>query len=727
MHDHLKSEELQIEGLHCADCAATIENTIAKVGGVKKVKVSFSTSKLKIDYDHHKVALDDLVQRVAKIGYKVKQEAHKNFEQRNFWREREVHFMLVSGAALATGLALRFLTPDQPRFHVLGRGVSASALWFLLATFFGAINFAREGWASIRSLRFTMDSLMSMAIVGAIIIGEYVEAASLAFLFSLAEWLESFAVERARNSLRELMKLTPEVARVKRGGQEVTLPVKQVEIGDIIVIRPGEKVPVDGEIITGASSLDQSPITGESVPVAKQVGERVFAGSINVEGYLEVRTDKRSENSMLARIIHLVEEAESQKAPSERFVEKFARIYTPTVVAVAVVIAIAPPLFFGASFHDWFVKALTLLVIACPCALVISTPVSVVSALTNASRNGVLIKGGVYLEEMSRINVIAFDKTGTLTKGRLKVTDVVSLNGVSENEVLRLAASLESRSSHPIARAIVESADGAALESVEDFESLPGKGVRAKLKGENFLVGRPELFSQSLPSQKLLSLQQAGKTTMLVGTEKEIVGIIALQDDIRDNAKEMVRQLQAAGKELVMITGDNPETAKAIAGQLGLTHYHAGLLPEDKVKEIRFLQKKHGKVAMIGDGVNDAPALAAAAVGVAMGVAGTDTALETAHIALMSDDLSKLPYLVELSRRAQRVIKQNIWASILIKFTLAAGVFPGLVSLVMAVIIGDMGASLGVTSNAMRLARFKPNEPKSLTSSFKVGKEEQAR
>jgi Cd2+/Zn2+-exporting ATPase len=711
MHHHaLKTTELQLEGLHCADCAVTIEKTVAKVGGVHHVKASFTSGKVKIEYDPDKVGYDDLVRSVEKIGYRVTQQAHKRLEQRQFWKEREFQFTLLSGLALAIGLALNFFSANAPLFEIAGRGFPFSVICYLAAVFFGAFYFSREGWASLKQLRFNMDLLMSMAIVGAIIIAEYVEAASLAFLFSAAELLESYAVERARNSLRELMKLTPEEARVKRKGKEITVPVDQVEIGDILIIRPGEKVPLDGEIVEGASSLDQSPITGESVPVSKEKGEKVFAGSINVEGYLEVRTTERSENTMLARIIHLVEEAEAQKAPSERFVETFAKFYTPTIVALAFAVAVIPPLFLGAPFTDWFVKALTLLVIACPCALVISTPVSVVSALTNASRNGVLIKGGVYLEAMSQIHVIAIDKTGTLTTGQLKVTDVVSLNSFSREEVLRLAASLEVRSAHPIARAIVESADGAALKKVDTFESIPGKGVRAKLEGEEYYVGRPDLFSQfvvELPTQKLQTLQGAGKTTMLVGTRSEMIGIIALQDEIRADAVNMVAKLQAAGKEVVMITGDNPETAHAIASQLGITHYHAALLPEDKVKEINYLQKKYGSVAMIGDGINDAPALAAAAVGIAMGVAGTDTALETADIALMSDDLSKIPYLVELSQRARSVIKQNIWASILIKFSLAIGVFPGLVSLVMAVIVGDMGASLGVTSNAMRLARYK--------------------
>lgn len=708
--EQLKSEELQLEGLHCADCAVTIEKTVAKLAGVQTVKVSFTSGKLKVDYDPEKVGHEALVQSVEKIGYKVTQESHKDIEKKKFWKEREVIFTGISGLVLGIGLVIKFLTVNPVLFTILGRPIAVSVFFFLTAIIFGVFHFAREGWAAIRGLRFNMDFLMSVAILGAIGIGEYVEAASLAFLFSLAELLESFSVERARNSLRELIKLTPDIARIRKNGEEMTLPVNEVAIGDILITRPGEKIALDGEIEEGASSVNQAPITGESVPVKKASGEQVYAGSINNEGYLEIRVTERSDNTMLARIIHMVEDAESQKAPSQRFVDRFARIYTPTIVALAVAVAIVPPLFFAASFHAWFIKALTLLVIACPCALVISTPVSVVSALTNASRNGVLIKGGVFLEEMSKIKVIAFDKTGTLTTGVLEVTDVLPLNGVPKNELLKLAASLELRSEHPIARAIVESANGEHLQPVQEFESFPGVGLSAKINGETYYLGRPELFRDltvELPTEQLQSLQSDGKTTMLVGTQTTIIGIIALADQIRQDAVEMVASLQAKGKEIVMITGDNEETARAIAGQLGISHYHAGLLPEEKVEEIKHLEKKLGKVAMIGDGVNDAPALAAATVGIAMGAAGSDTALETADIALMSDDLSKLPYLVELSQRARNVIKQNIWASILIKFSLALGVFPGIVSLVTAVVVGDMGASLGVTSNAMRLARIK--------------------
>ncbi len=709
----IKTEELRLEGLHCADCAVTIEQTVAKLGGVEFVKANFTAGKVKIDYDPGQLGHDDLVRSVEKIGYKVSTETHKNLEKKQIWQAREFHFTLISGLLLGLGLGVQFFTTNQALFEFFGRSVTVSVFFYLTSMFFGAFYFSRQGWASIKNLRFNMNFLMSIAIIGAIIIEEYVEAASLAFLFSLAELLENYAVERARNSLRELMRLSPEEARIRRKNKEVALPVAEVRIGDVLLTRPGEKVALDGEVIAGASSVNQAPITGESVPVKKEVGDKVYAGSINVEGYLETRVTASSENSMLARIIHLVEDAENQKAPSERFVDRFAKIYTPAIIVLAVGVAVVPTLFFGALFNPWFIKALTLLVIACPCALVISTPVSVVSALTNASRNGILIKGGVYLEEMAGVKVIALDKTGTLTKGCLKVADVVPLNGLPNDELLRLAASLEIRSEHPIGKAIVESAGDAKLDEVQDFESIPGQGVLGNLGGKKYRVGRPELFknlTDELPIKQMKALQKNGKTTMLVGTESEIIGIIGLLDEVRQGAIKTISKLKKAGKEVVMLTGDNEETARAIANQLNISHFHAALLPEEKVEEIKRLQEKYGKVAMVGDGVNDAPALAAASVGIAMGAAGTDAALETADIALMADDLTKLPYLVDLSKRARGVIRQNIFAAILIKLSLAVGVFPGLVSLVIAVLIGDMGASLGVTANAMRLARTNPEE-----------------
>lgn len=708
----LRTEHLQLEGFHCADCAVTIEKTVAKVNGVASVQANFAAGKVKIRYNPFQVRLEELIHRVENIGYRVQTDMHQDIEAKTLWRNRELYFTLLSGCLLFLGLGVHFFTSDPKLVAFMGRGVHVSTILYLLAVVLGAYFFSREGWASVKSLRFNMDFLMSLAIIGAVIIAEYVEAASLAFLLSLAELLEGYAVDRARNSLRQLIQLAPSEARVVAAGQECTRNVSQIEVGDILAIRPGEKIALDGKVVKGVSSVDQSPITGESRPVAKTAGEKVFAGSINIEGYLEVKVTELSSNTMLARIIHMVEEAEAQKAPSQKFVDRFARIYTPAVVLLAVAVATIPPLFLGGAFNPWFIKALTLLVIACPCALVISTPVTVVSALTSASRSGVLIKGGVYLEEMAKVKVIALDKTGTLTRGKLEISEVVPLNGRQKEDVLKIAAALESRSEHHIARAIVNAAVDLPPEPVHDFESIPGKGVTARFKGVKYYLGRPELFRQfevELPASRLHKMQRQGKTTMLVGTQSEILGIVALSDQLRSEAVEMITKLRRAGKEVVMITGDNEETARAIAQQLGITHFHAGLLPEEKVAEIRFLQKKYGKVAMIGDGINDAPALAAASVGIAMGVAGTDTALETADIALMSDELSKIPYLVELSKKGRLVIQQNIWTSLLLKLTLAVGVFPGIVSLVLAILIGDMGASFVVTSNALRLARVKSN------------------
>jgi Cd2+/Zn2+-exporting ATPase len=645
-------------------------------------------------------------------------------ERESIWRSREAKLTALSGVVLLAGLALWLLKLDPVLMSLGGRPVTPTVLLYLLAAGLGAWSFLGGGLRKLflllrLKLRLTelgIDSLMSLAILGAVAIGEYVEAASLAFLFSLAELLERYAVERARGSLRELMKLAPTTARVRRDGREVEVPVEEVAVGEIVLVRPGDRVPLDGEVVSGQSAVDQAPITGESVPVEKGPGDPVFAGTINQEGYLEIKVTKRSSDTTLAKIIHLIEEAEEQRAPIERFVDRFARYYTPTVVMTAVGVAAVPPLVFSAPFADWFVRALALLVIACPCAMLISTPVSVVSAITAAARQGVLIKGGAYLEEIGQIKAIALDKTGTLTAGELIVTDVVPLNSHSAEEVLVIAAALEARSQHPIAQAIVrhyEQQNGGVPPDhadVAEFESITGKGVRARLNGQRYAVGKPELFAHTdlkrLP--QLAQLEAQAKTVVAVGTESELMGLIAVADRVRPEAAQAVRELKRLGLEVVMITGDNEGTARAVAKQLGIEHYHAEVLPDGKVHEIQHLVEEYEHVAMVGDGVNDAPALAAATVGIAMGAAGTDTALETADIALMGDDLTKLPYLIELSRTARRVIRQNVGSAIAVKLALGLGVFPGWVTLVVAVLVGDMGMSLAVTGNAMRLARVKP-------------------
>jgi Zn2+/Cd2+-exporting ATPase len=634
-------------------------------------------------------------------------ELERSSESRSLWRRREAIFTGISGALLALGLVLSLLTLDPTLLVLFGRTFALSTVLYLASVFFGAYHFARKGLYALKTLSLGINFLMSLAILGAIVIEEYVEAASLAFLFSLAELLEEFSFERARRSLRELIKLAPREARVRRNGKELLCPIEEIAVGEVCIVKPGERIALDGQVLSGSSFVNQAPITGESVPVEKRPGDEVFAGTINYDGYLEITVTKRAKDTTLARIIHLVEEAEAQKAPSERFVDRFARYYTPGVVLVALLVATVPAIFFGAAFSEWFSRALALLVIACPCALLISTPVSIISAITSAARHGVLIKGGVYLEELGQIQTIVFDKTGTLTTGQLTVTDIIPTDSISPTEVLRIAAALERKSQHPIAQAIVrayeERAAGEPLFDAQEFTSLTGQGVQAKLDGTLYRVGRLQLFNADG-----LALASQAKTVIGVGTPDRLLGLIALADSIRPQAHQTVQRLKDLGIEVVMVTGDNEAAARAVAQHVGITHYHAGVFPDHKVHEIEHLRSEYGRVAMVGDGVNDAPALAAASVGIAMGAVGSDAALETAHVALMGDDLSKLPYLIELSRRTRRVIQQNIFFSILTKLTLGLGVFPGYVTLVLAVLVGDMGASLAVTGNALRLARVKP-------------------
>jgi len=550
-----------------------------------------------------------------------------------------------------------------------------------------------------------------IAAAGSFFIGHGEEGAAVIFLFYVAEFLEGYAAERARRSIASLMNLAPEVATVKKSGREVKVPVGEVDINEVIVVRPGEKIPLDGRVVRGVSTVNQAPITGESIPVTKQIGDEVYAGTINNEGFLEVMVTKRSDETMLSKIVKLVEEAQMMKSPTEKFIDRFSKYYTPSVIFLALCVATIPTFMFGLPLNEWLYKALVLLVVSCPCALAISTPVAMVSGITSAARNGVLIKGSAYVEEVSKIKVFAFDKTGTLTEGRLEVTDVVSLEH-SREEILGIAASLEALSEHPIAKAIIEEAkeEGVTLRTVDDFRALAGRGVMGRIGKKIYYVGSRRLFkelSADFPEEEAWKLENEGKTVIFVGNEKEVIGLIAVMDKIRDATFITMSKLREKGVKTVMITGDNERTAKAIAERIGIVEYQAELLPEDKVNIIEELSKKYGHVAMVGDGVNDAPALARASVGIAMGAIGSDVSLETADIALMQDDLSKIPYLIELSQRTLEIVKENVLASILIKGSFAILVFPGLVTLWLAVAIGDMGLSLAVILNAMRLSLIK--------------------
>ncbi len=693
-----------IPDMECAGCADRVERAIQSLDGILEVSTSVMAQRVTVHYTHGVADADQISSAIQDAGYTVGQAAGDP-DSPSFWNDREKVLTLLSGIFFFAGLAAHGFQPPP-----LWKGyIGLSGGLFLISALLGGFNFFPSGIRALKTLSLDMNFLMTAAIFGAAIIGEYLEAAAIAFLFSTAELLEDYAINRARHSLRALMELAPDTATVRRSGREVVIPVEEVEPDERVIVRPGEKIPVDGEVVEGISAVDQSPITGESMPVTKEAGDETFAGTINREGYLEIRAMRPASESTLNRIIQMVEEAEDRKAPSEQFVRKFARVYTPAVTLVALAIILIPTLVFGADFSVWFLRGLTLLVIACPCALVISTPVAVVSGITSAARNGVLIKGGNNLEALGEIRAVAFDKTGTLTHGSPEVTDIVSLNGQTETEILRIAAALEQRSQHPIAGAIVKRAGDLDLPDVSDFESITGRGVRARIGATTYQAGNPDLFSMPMP-EAVGRLSREGKTAVLVGTESELIGAFAVADTVRQTAGETVRALRQCGiKRVVMLTGDNEVTAGAIAEALGVDEWRAGLLPEQKVEAIEAFRQTYGQIAMVGDGVNDAPALAAASVGIAMGAAGTDTALETADVALMADDLSKLPYLFRLSRASRRVIRQNVWTSILVKFILAIGVFPGLVTLVVAVLVGDMGTSLGVTGNAMRLARVRPS------------------
>ena len=615
-------------------------------------------------------------------------------------RDKRIILIVSSAILLSLGLFFDFVL----RWELLAEG------FFLATTALSGYTIAKEGLSAlIFRKRLSIDFLIMIAAVGSFIIGHGEEGAAVVFLFYLAEFLEGYAGERARRSIASLMKLAPDVATVKRDGREVEVHVHDVDLGETIVVRPGERIPLDGEIVRGASSVNQAPITGESMPVSKLVGDEVYAGTINNEGFLEIRVTKRSGETMLSKILKMVEEAQKLKSPTEKFIDKFSKYYTPSVILLAVLVATVPAFVFGLPFYEWLYKALVLLVVSCPCALAISTPVAMVSGIASAARNGVLIKGSSYVEDISKIKVFAFDKTGTLTEGRLEVTDVVAFDHYPEMEVLVMAASLEALSEHPIARAIVEEAekDGVDLRPVDGFRAIPGKGVRGVVNGEECYVGSRRLFEElhaDFPEEEVRRFENEGKTVLLVGDGGRAIGLIALMDKIRPATVAAMAELGRLGVRRVMITGDNEGTAKAIASKIGVDEYHAELLPEDKVDMIEKLMEEYGRVAMVGDGINDAPALAKASVGIAMGAIGSDAALETADIALMQDDLSRLRYLINLSKKTLKIVKENVLASILIKVSLAILVFPGLVTLWLAVAVGDMGLSLAVILNAMRLS-----------------------
>ncbi|MCL5958158.1 MAG: cadmium-translocating P-type ATPase [Chloroflexi bacterium] len=696
----------RISGLHCADCAASVERNVTSLPGVFEAKVNFGQARLTVRH-RADVTAKRIIEVVERSGYGATLESEGGAEPaRSFWRaNRWAVFTTASGAVLLAGIVASLTIRTDLVVIPL----------FALAIILGGFRAARSGiFGLIASKSMDMNLLMTVAVIGAAAIGQWAEGAVVVFLFSLGNTLESYTLDRARKAIAELMSVSPNYAKIRRDGREMVLSVEQIGVGEITLVRPGERIPMDGRVSFGSSTVSQAPITGESMPVDKSAGDEVYAGSINERGYLEIEVTKPYRENMISKIIQLVEEAQAERAPSQRFVDRFARYYTPAVLLLSAAIAVLPWLILGEPFQPWIYRALVLLVISCPCALVISTPVSIVSGIARAAREGVLIKGGAHLEAAGRIKVVAFDKTGTLTLGKPRVAEVVSLGRLDEEELINLTASIEARSEHPLAAAIVRRAKHSTLDirNVEDFEPLTGKGVKARLDGETYYVGSPNLFQSlgadfSVIRDTLGRWDDDGKTALIVGTEKEVLGAMAVGDQLREEAAEVIRELRHLGiARIVMLTGDSHAVARSIAAELGIDEVKAQLLPEQKVSAIKELLAEYGQVAMVGDGVNDAPALASATVGIAMGVAGTDAALETADIALMADDLRKVPYAVGLSRRTLATVRQNIALSLAIKIAFLVATFPGWITLWLA-ILADMGASLLVTLNGMSILRHK--------------------
>lgn len=689
----------RVEGLDCHEEVALLERRLKHLAGLESMSADVIGGRLRVEYDAARLSTSAITEAVADTGMR----AWLEHEEARVGAGPSRHLLLwLSGAALAAGLAIR----------ALGAPSMAVYAFSLVAVVTGGVHPARRAWSALRLRSLDMNVLMSIAVIGALAIGEWSEAATVVFLFALAQHLESRSMDRARHAIRALMDLSPPEARVIRDGGEQRVPVSDVLAGERLRIRPGEKIPLDGCVCSGASDVNQAPITGESLPVDKLPGDDVFAGTINGHGTLEVDVTRIVRDTTLSRIIHLVEAAQAERAPAQAFVDRFARVYTPLVMGAAVLIAVVPPLVGWGSAADWIYRALVLLVIACPCALVISTPVAVVSALAAAARRGVLVKGGVHLERLAAVRALAFDKTGTITAGTPHVVDLVALDGRGPREILAIASALDRHSEHPVARAILRhaAAEGVTAAEPRRFLALPGLGAEGEVDGLEAAIGSPRLMERRglmTDATRQLVHEQAreGRTSVLVADSRQVIGLVALADQARSAARDVVELLRAQHiSPIVMLTGDACEAARAVAAGVGLDDVRAGLLPQDKVAVLRELREAHGSVAMVGDGINDAPALAAADVGIAMGAVGSDAALETADVALMGDELARLPFAVRLSRATVRNIRTNIALSLLVKVLFLTLAVTGHATLWMA-ILADTGTSLVVVANGLRLLR----------------------
>lgn len=703
----IRQIDLYVSGLDCENEAAAIQRGLQGSPGITSLKVYAKSAKVSIAYDPRETSPKALKDRLQELGFP----AHNGRVSAGLpkpWRNPKVVTSAISGVLLLAG----FLA------GLAGGAPTASLVLYIASMLTGGYYFGREALEELVYEReIGIELLMTIAGVVAALLGEAGEGAMLVFLYSISEAAEGYTEEKTRAAVKALMDLAPKFALVKRNGQEVEIPVEEIAAGDVFIVKPGQSIATDGAVLSGSSSVNQAPVTGESVPVEKQPGELVFAGSINGEGALEVGATKTFANNTISRIIRMVEEAQEKKGKSERFVERFGKRYSPVVLLVGILLAVVPPLLFQAEWVTWITRATVFIVAAAPCALVISLPITLVASLGTGARNGVLIKGGIYVEELARIQVVALDKTGTITRGRPEVTDVLPYRGtaraLSPQELLAVAAAVERLSEHPLARAILAHAKSQGVKPVEvtGSRALTGAGASASLDGATVYVGSPAFFQKTQGislepvEQDISRLQGEGKTVVAIGDDDALWGLIAIRDNIRPNAARAIQALRAAGvKKVVMLTGDNERTALAIAREVGIDEVFADLKPEDKVTKIRMLRERDGHVAMVGDGVNDAPALAEATVGIAMGAAGSDVALETADVALMADDLEKLVYALALARRNQVIARQNLVLSAIVIGVLVIGAVAGVFTLPMAVLAHEVSEFV-VIGNGLRMLR----------------------
>lgn len=686
--------------MDCPTEQTLIQNKLDKMKGIQKLEFNLINRVLGVW--HELPSTDPIRDAIGSLGMQAdlieegadKETASLPPANKPWWP------LALSGVAALSAEVIHF-TNAAPTWVV--------AIVALIAIFSGGLTTYKKGWIALKNFNLNINALMSIAVTGAVLIGQWPEAAMVMFLFTVAELIEAKSLDRARNAIGGLMQLTPETATVQQNGEWLELEVKDIALGSVVRVKPGERIGLDGEVVAGQSSIDQAPITGESLPVEKTVGDKVFAGTINQAGSLEYKVTAAANNSTLARIIHAVEAAQGARAPTQRFVDSFSKIYTPAVFALALGIAIIPPLFMGAVWFDWIYRALVLLVVACPCALVISTPVTIVSGLAAAARKGILVKGGVYLEMGHKLDYLALDKTGTITHGKPVQTDYLLLNESLGEQALAISASLAGRSDHPVSQAIAKAAQDGTRLPVEAFEALAGLGVKGEVQGRLYRLGNHRLVhdagycSPELEAQ-LEALESQGKTVVLLFDASGPLALFAVADTVKDSSREAIEQLHALGVKTMMLTGDNPHTAKAIAAQVGIDQAQGNLMPTDKLQAIEALYAQNHRVGMVGDGINDAPALARAEIGFAMTAAGTDTAIETADVALMDDDLRKIPTFIRLSRDTAAVLKQNIALALVIKLIFLAVTFAGMATMWMAV-FADMGVSLLVVANGLRLLK----------------------